>query len=44
MLAALPWVGVLSVAWSIGECAGYAIPPGLRAAGAGADIEAVRTS
>ena len=31
MLLALPWVWLLSIAWAIGECAGYLRPPVARA-------------
>ena len=44
MLAALPWVCVLSVAWSAGECGGYALLRETTAFAAETDIEAVRTS
>jgi hypothetical protein len=45
ILAALPWTGVLAIAWSLGECAGYAMrdrSPSLLAAGTNAG--AVETS
>jgi hypothetical protein len=45
ILAALPWTGVLAVAWSLGECAGYAmrdrLPPVLAAR---TNVGAVETS
>ena len=44
MLTAMPWVGLLSVAWSIGECVGYVLAHESPAAAAETDIEAVRTS
>jgi hypothetical protein len=45
LLAALPWTAVLAAAWSLGECAGYAVPDRVPAISlARTNVGAVETS